>query len=193
VIHTIAKNTGILLIAGILIGVITCLGILLVAGYTGQPGSIPPAGLAATAPIENISPVSSPHQDADWIHIDPNLRFLEDEEITLTGTTSLPPDEAIWIHITPPGTGYREDMNTSIPGIRAVRGPGNTIWSATADTLLLTSLPTHPYSVTAHAENHPDIHAISNNSVIVKTGSVLGAKVPGHRIITVILDEKTRR
>nr|WP_320161572.1 hypothetical protein [uncultured Methanoregula sp.] len=119
--------------------------------------------------------MSFPQQEAGRIRIDPNLRFLKNEEITLTGTTSLPQDEEIRIHITPPGTGYRGNASTTIPDILAVRGPGNSTWSATVNPLLITSVSTHLYPVTAYAENHPDIRASSNFSVSDTYPLVVGA------------------
>ena len=116
-------------------------------------------------PVENSSPVISLQQEEGWIRIDNNLRFLKEEEIIINGTTSLSPGEEIWIHISPPDTGYRGDAGTVLPAIRAVRGPSNTTWSATTDSLLPASLQAHPYAVTADAGNHPAIRARSNFSV----------------------------
>lgn len=158
-------------VRSLVIPIILTIGILFTAGCTGPPYT----GHTGIDPIENISPVSFPQQEAGRIRIDPNLRFLKNEEITLTGTTSLPQDEEIRIHITPPGTGYRGNASTTIPDILAVRGPGNSTWSATVNPLLITSVSTHLYPVTAYAENHPDIRASSNFSVSDTYPLVVGA------------------
>ncbi|WML68282.1 MAG: hypothetical protein METHP_01889 [Methanoregula sp. SKADARSKE-2] len=146
--------------------VILTLGILFTAGCMSPPGNLSYAGDVGMDPVEDISPVISLQQEEGGICIDNHPHFLKGEKIIITGTTSLPLWEEIWVRIAPPDTGDRLDTGTAFPAILAVRGPGNTTWSATADALLLpVSLPAHPYTVTAHAGKHNEIRACSNFSV----------------------------
>gem|GEM_PF-5459214 len=145
--------------------VILSLGILFTTGCTSPPGNLSYAKDTGMDPVEDISPVITLQPEEGRICIDNNLRFLKEENIIITGTTSLPSSEEIWIRITPPNTGERGDTGTVLPAIRAVRGPGNTTWSATADQLLPVSLPAHPYTMTAHAGDHDEIRACSNFSI----------------------------
>jgi hypothetical protein len=167
--------------------------IMVATGCTERPAGTPQSGPAGYVPDPDNSS-GSVTRGPFWIQIDPGQGFFGDEEIRITGTTNLPPDEEIWIHITAPGTGYTGNFRaTGIPLIRSRRASGSTNWSATTNATNLLPVSRQPYSVTAYAANHPEarnssIFFVSGaHPIVVGTPYTFSGKVPDEECNAVLI------
>lgn len=167
--------------------------IMFAAGCIEPPAGKQHSGPAGYEPDPNSSS-GSVTRGPFWVQIDPGQGFFGNEEIRITGTTNLPPDEEIWIHITAPGTGYTEIFCfTGIPLIRSQRASGSANWSATMNATLLLPVHHQPYSVTAYTANHPEarnssIFFVSGaHPIVVGTPYTFSGKVPSNEECNAVL------